>query len=59
VSADDTNSSCRVQLAEVGILCPTSAAPAAGAASLLSLAVALGALGALLQRRSQKRRAND
>ncbi len=60
LSTDAINSSCRVQLAdELGVLCPTSAAPAAGAVTLLSLAVALGALGALLQRRSRQRRAID
>ena len=44
-------SSCRSNLAEVGILCPVAGAPAAGSLNLATLAIVLGAIGALLLRR--------
>ena len=53
---NSSSPSCRVQLADsLGVLCPTSAAPAASGASILSLAVVLASLGALLQRRKRQR----
>ena len=47
--------SCRDQLAESGIICPAAGAPAAGPAGLLTLAVALGAVGAMVLRRHRRR----
>ena len=45
------NSSCRTSLTEQGILCPDAGAPVAGPLNLATLAIALGALGALVLRR--------
>ncbi len=49
-----SNSTCRVDLAESGILCPTSAAPAASALDLAALTIGLAALGALLLHRRRR-----
>jgi hypothetical protein len=51
----DGRGSCHNDLAAVGITCPATAAPTAGGASLLSLALILGACGTLALRRRRHR----
>ena len=48
------NSTCRVELSDAGILCPTSAAPAASATDLAALTIGLAALGALVLHRRRR-----
>jgi hypothetical protein len=49
-----SGTACITELADAGIACPRSRAPAAAPATLLALAVSLAAVGALAARRRRR-----
>ena len=51
------NTTCRVELAQAGVVCPDAGVPAADPLNLAALAVVLGAAGSVLLRRRSRPRA--